>query len=90
MKFIYRVHAIERMFQRDITEEMVEDVVKNGKIIETYEDDKPYPSFLILGFYGELPLHVVYAKNDDQIIIITVYIPDKTKWSNNFTTRIKK
>ncbi len=43
MEFIYRVHAIERMFQRDISEEAVELVVKNGEIIEEYLDDKPFP-----------------------------------------------
>ncbi len=61
MTFIYREHAIQRMFERDISEEDVEDTVKNGDIIEEYLDDKPYPSFLALKFY-EKPLHVVFAK----------------------------
>ena len=61
MTFIYREHAIQRMFERDILEGDVEDTVKNGDIIEEYLDDKPYPSFLALKFY-EKPLHVVFAK----------------------------
>ncbi|MBE0499769.1 MAG: DUF4258 domain-containing protein [Campylobacterales bacterium] len=44
MSFIYRVHAVERMFQRDIEEVNVEHVVNNGEIIERYADDKPYTS----------------------------------------------
>jgi hypothetical protein len=38
------------MFERNISDEVVEKVIKNGKIIEEYLDDKPYPSFLILGY----------------------------------------
>ena len=93
MDFIYRVHAIERMFQRDISEEAVENAVKNGKIVEEYLDDKPYPSFLVLNFENDdatNPIHVVFAKNEDEIIIITAYRPEKSKWTNNYQTRIKK
>jgi len=43
LTFIYREHAIQRMFERDILEGDVEDTVKNGDIIEEYLDDKPYP-----------------------------------------------
>ena len=89
MKFIYRLHAIERMFQRDISEDDVEYVIKNGKIIEEYLDDKPYPSFLVMAFINNLPLHVVYAKNEDEIIVITTYRPNKSKWKNNYSIRIK-
>ena len=93
MNFIYRVHAIERMFQRDISEKAVENAVKNGKIVEEYLDDKPYPSFLVLNFENDdlnKPIHVVFAKNGDEIIIITAYRPKKSKWTNNYQTRIKK
>jgi hypothetical protein len=34
LNFIYRTHAIERMFERDISDDTVEEVIKNGKIIE--------------------------------------------------------
>jgi len=32
------------MFERDISEKSVEEAVKNGKVIEEYLDDKPYPN----------------------------------------------
>ena len=82
MSFIYRVHAVERMFQRDIEEVSVEHVVINGDIIERYTDDKPYASYLSLGFVDdEVPLHVVYAKDEEEnFIIIIVYIPSHEKW----------
>ncbi len=93
MNFIYRTHAIERMFERDISDEVVEEVIKNGKIIEEYLDDKPYPSFLILDYEKDdtkKPIHVVFAKNSKDIIVITAYRPNESKWTNNYQTRIKK
>ncbi len=91
MTFIYREHAIQRMFERDISAEDIEEAVKHGEIIETYLEDKPYPSFLTLHKTIET-LHVVYAKNDedDQIIIITAYYPDKEKWKDDYRKRIEK
>ena len=79
------------MFERDIFEEDVEDTIQNREIIEEYFDDKPYPSFLALKFYIK-PLHVVFAKNqeNDEIIVITAYCPDKEKWSDDYKIRIKK
>jgi len=92
LTFIYREHAIQRMFERDILEVDVENSIKNGEIIEEYLDDKPYPSFLVLGLSKIKPLHVVFAKNyeDNQIIIITAYYPDKDKWSDDYKKRIEK
>ncbi len=89
--FIYRTHAVERLFERNISEKDVEETIKHGKIIEEYLDDKPYPSFLVLGYEKKdlkKPLHVVFAKNGDDIIVITAYRPDKSKWSNNYQKRI--
>ena len=42
MTYIYRVHAVQRMFERDILEQDVEDTIENGKIIviTAYYPDK--------------------------------------------------
>lgn len=88
MRFIYRTHAIERMFQRDVNEEDVEYVVKNGEIIENYPDDYPYPSCLVLGYFNNRALHVVYARDEaDNAIVITVYEPTTEKWVEDLKTR---
>jgi len=91
LTFIYREHAIQRMFERDIFETDVENTIKNGEIIEEYIDDKPYPSFLVLGLNNK-PLHVVFARNNEEneIIIITAYYPDIAKWSDDYKKRIEK
>ena len=93
MHFIYRTHAIERLFERNISDDDVEACVKHGEVIENYIDDKPYPSFLVLGYENSdlaKPLHVVYAKNGEDMIVITAYRPDKNKWSDDYRQRIEK
>lgn len=62
--------------------------IEYGEIIESYENDKPYPSFLSLNYIDTKPLHVVYAYDDNHnIIIITVYSPNQEKWQDDFKTR---
>jgi len=79
------------MFERDILEIDVENTIINGEIIEEYPDDRPYPSFLALGL-NDRPLHVVFAKNDEEneMIVITAYHPDEGKWSDDYKKRIQK
>lgn len=92
MKFRYTKHAVERMIERNLTIEEIENAVKNGTIIKEYLDDKPYPSFLILYKTEEKTLHVVYSITKDiQGIqtnhIITFYEPKTLDWSDDFTKR---
>jgi hypothetical protein len=66
-----------------IREQEVFEAVSAGEIIESYEDDEPYPSMLLFGrTLEERPLHVVcaYASQEDQMIVITVYEPDPNRW----------
>ena len=77
------------LFKRGITPADVKEVVKNGKILEKYSDDKPFPSYLLLGFVKEKPLHVVVAIDNEtkKAIIITVYEPDPKLWEKGFEKR---
>ena len=85
----YSDHAILQMFKRDIDTSDVEQVIQVGEIIKSYPDDKPYPSFLILGFRREKPIHLVIAKNvqDDECIVVTAYIPDPTIWMKDLKAK---
>jgi hypothetical protein len=89
MKLIYRQHAIKRMHERGIAEDEVEQAIKGGKIIESYPNDTPYPSSLILGYAGTKAVHVVYADDIEggNRIIITVYEPDQKIWCDDLKTR---
>jgi len=88
-KFVFRVHALRRMFERQISIDDVRAVIGSGETIEDYPDDKPYPSRLVLGWRGARPVHVVAAHNmsDKEFIVVTVYEPDAELWEHDFRRR---
>ena len=65
------------------------EVVSRGEIIERYPDDVPYPAYLILGFAGGRPIHVVAAMDEveKRAIVVTVYEPDLMKWEDDYKRR---
>ena len=81
-------HAIVRLFQRNISQECIEDILLSGEIIEEYQNDYPYPSCLV---YGICPnnkvIHVVCGLRNEELLIITAYYPDNIKWKNDLKTR---
>lgn len=89
MKLIFRQHAVRRMFERSVTVADVELVLREGRVIEDYPTDTPYPSQLWLGRANDRYLHVVAAATGEERIIITVYEPDPALWSAEFTMRKK-
>jgi len=86
---IFRVHAMQRMFERDISVGDVHHIISDGEVIEDYPDDTPYPSCLLLGWCEGRPIHVVVAHNteDDSLIVVTVYEPDPDQWDANLSRR---
>ena len=48
-RLVFRVHAIQRMYQRTISAAEVRHVIATGETVEDYPDDTPYPSRLVLG-----------------------------------------
>lgn len=81
-------HVSDRMFQRNIAADEIVEAILNGKIIEEYPDDYPYPSCLILGItIRKRTLHIVVGVTDAKIWIITVYVPANDKWNDDFTRR---
>ncbi len=92
---LYTKHALTEMENEDfgvIKDQEISELFENFDIIKEYSDDKPYPSALLSGYTKKRrPLHVVCAinKNDNIIIIVTVYHPDPNKWIDN-KRRLKK
>lgn len=86
---MFRVHAIERMFERGIGVKDVRVALEAGQNIEDYVDNDSYPARLILIQRGKRPLHLVAADNaaDGETIIITGYRPDPTRWTDDFKRR---
>ncbi|HLO28248.1 MAG TPA: DUF4258 domain-containing protein [Anaerolineales bacterium] len=88
-KILFRVHAVQRMFERNVSVKNVSQAVRSGETIEDYSAEMPEPGRLILGFQGKRPFHVVASENPEatEITVITVYIPDPHKWDRNFKSR---
>ncbi len=84
--YLYSQHAREEMEGEELGEIIDNEVfeaVSNGKMIEDYPEDKPYPSCLIYGKTpDERPLHIVcaYAEDVNMVIIVTVYQPRSDQW----------
>ncbi|XXX76541.1 DUF4258 domain-containing protein [Sorangium sp. So ce134] len=87
---VFSAHAIKRMLQRGFSEADVASVLAGGEVLESYPDDTPYPSFLLLGFVAGRAVHVVAADRPDaaETIVITVYEPDRGLWDATFRKRI--
>jgi hypothetical protein len=78
----------EKLRQRRIKAEDIEQALKTGKIIEDYPEDQRGASCLILGFVDERPLHVLCGRlAAEEILIITAYEPDVVEWEDDWTTR---
>ena len=86
---VFRVHAVQRMFERKILVHNVSQVIRSGETIEDYSSEMPEPGRLILGFQGKRPVHVVTSESPegDCISVITAYIPDTSHWTRDFRRR---
>jgi hypothetical protein len=84
-RIIFRVHAVQRMFERDVSEVEIRDILENGEVIEL-ENGVALPSRIMLGFPNGRPLHVVACDNPDEraVVVITVYEPSPFIWDSTF------
>jgi hypothetical protein len=84
----WHLHTLERLLERGITRTEVLSAIMNGEMIESYTDDRPYPSCLILNAAPE-PVHVVAAIDSAGGVchIITVYRPDPGHFEPDWKTR---
>jgi len=88
-EIVFSNHAVQRMFERGIRPSDVRTVITSGEVIAEYQDDRPYPSYVILSFIKDRPIHVVVAVEPDtrECYVVTVYPPDPELWNSDFRTR---
>lgn len=87
---VWKEHILEQMRSRNISTKEIFRALESYKIIETYYEDNPFPSFLILGYTEEnRPLHIVLGVNseDNEIYFITAYQPNEKIWEQGFERR---
>lgn len=93
-RITFKKHALLRMHERKIVADEVKTAIYSSEIIESYHEDKPLPSYLLLGYTQQhhRPLHIVVAvdKNEALLWVITVYEPSLTEWEEGFKKRRRR
>ena len=83
-------HAKNRLFERSITISDVKHAIATGELIKQYEDDRPFPSCLLLAkIEQDRYIHVVASIDASFVYIITAYQPNEVEWDADFKTRRK-
>ena len=83
--YVYSQHAeLERRVD-DLTFAQIHESLLNGQILEQYPDTGRGESCLVVGFAGELPIHVVCGWRGDKVALITVYVPRPPKFIDPWT-----
>jgi hypothetical protein len=80
-------HALREAHKEGVYGRDIVHAIFNGEIIERYFDRE---RVLIMGPATEddLPLHIVCDYSDmDEIVVVTVYIPNRTKWVTDIRRR---
>ncbi len=84
----HTLHALKEEALDGITAEQLENALNSKfEVIEEYPDDPRGFSCLALCSIAGKPVHVVCAPHEDALIIITVYIPDISKWTDDYRKR---
>ena len=84
-------HAEKEREADRISIQELEMALLDCETIEDYPDDPRGPSFLVLGFSEERPIHAVGALrvDPDELLLITVYDPSKNPdlWAEGYRKR---
>jgi hypothetical protein len=84
-QYLYSLHAeIERKAD-GLTFAQVETALLSGEILEHYPDTGRGESCLVVGFSGEIPIHMVCGWRGRKVALITVYIPTPPKFVDPWT-----
>ncbi len=90
-KILWSRHATAKLVDYGLNRIDIEVALTHCVVIEDYPSvHRPLPDCLVLGYLpsGE-PLHVVVALDvaNDQVFVITIYIPSAERWQNEWRTR---
>lgn len=87
-KIKWTIHVLRKLQERGIYREDVYCAIGNGKIIEQYPEDYPYPSCLVFGKdLQNNPLHMVIGSYGTILYLVTAYTPDSEHFHDDYETR---
>ena len=84
-EYYFSRHGDKERQNDNLTILEVEEAILSGLILEQYVDTGRGESCLVVGFtsFGK-PNHIVCGKTDEELTIITVYIPSPPKFKNPY------
>ena len=82
-------HVNMRLGNRFISREAIVDAANSFALVESYPDDKYFPSFLLLGRAGTDAFHVLFGVDvaGSNVRVVTAYRPSRDEWSDDLKTR---
>lgn len=83
-EYCYSYHADLERKSDSLTFAQIEEPLLSGQILENYSDTGRGESCLVVGFFGDLPIHIVCGWRGQKVSIITVYIPKPPKFVTPF------
>lgn len=91
-RLVFRLHALQRMFERHISVDDVRQVLDTSETIEVYPQDMPHAARLVVGWPRKRPIHVVAADDPEShiTIVITAYQPSTDLWEPDFRRRKRR
>jgi len=87
--FEWRKHTLVRLAERNISQDVVLEVILEGEVIENYPKDRPFSSCLLFKVVKGKPFHVVVSldEQNQKGYIITTYEPTLDKFESDFKKR---
>lgn len=87
--FEFSKHALDQSILRNILLQEIREAIVNAQVIEDYPTDKYGPSCLLCGVTRtQRTIHIQCSYPSRPILkIITLYEPDRLRWSQDFTQR---
>src|SRR5438093_6348982 len=88
-RIYWTYHVNLRLAGRHIMRDEILEKIDGYDIIESYPEDKYFPSYLLLGKARDADFHVLFAVDveGDNVRIVTAYRPDPDEWEADMRTR---
>jgi hypothetical protein len=88
-RIYWTYHVNMRMRNRFVSREMILQSFQKYEIIESYPTDKYLPSYLVFSKHEDITFHVLFAVDvaEQNVRIITAYIPDPGLWDHELKRR---
>jgi hypothetical protein len=84
-QYVYTLHAEVERRADHLTFAQIEDALLDGEILEQYPDTGRGESCLVVGFAGDVPIHIVCGWRGAKVAVVTVYVPRPPKFIDPWT-----